>query len=151
MTLKTYLTKHFKYNPITGIISRTDRKNSTGSFDKDGYLIIKIKGKQYKSHRLAWFLYHGEWPKDEIDHINRIRIDNRIVNLRNATRTINNNNTSKHPNKDTGEIGIYIDKTKGLKKKYAFRNNKKMFRYYTLTEAIAAKKLINYEKNRTSK
>jgi hypothetical protein len=48
-----YIKKYFIYNQ-DGTFTRTDRKNSNGSLDKDGYLIIKIKGKQYKAHRLVY-------------------------------------------------------------------------------------------------
>ena len=78
--MEEYIFKHFKYNK-DGTITRDDRKNSLGSYDKDGYLILKIKGKQFKAHRIAWLLNYGEFPKGEIDHINRCRTDNRIENL----------------------------------------------------------------------
>ena len=48
-----YIRKHFTYNPDTGIITRNDRSNSNGSYDKDGYLIIKVKTRQIKAHRIA--------------------------------------------------------------------------------------------------
>lgn len=137
--LLSYLDVYFNYDKETGHIERTDRKNSNGSKDKDGYLIIKIKGKQYKAHRLAWLIVYREWPQDEIDHINRDRTDNRINNLRVVDRCGNINNTTKKINKDTGCYGIYIDRTRGLKKKYAFRHNNKMHRFYTLEDAIMAK------------
>lgn len=138
--LLEYLNKYFKYNKDTGEIIRTDRKNSNGSKDKDGYLIIKIKGKQYKAHRLIWFMTHGEFPDGEIDHINRKRTDNRIDNLRVVDRIGNINNTTKKINKDTGCYGIYLDKTtKGLKKKYTFKHKGKTYRFYTLEDAIKAK------------
>jgi hypothetical protein len=57
-----------------------------------GYETIGIKGKNYKSHRLAWMYVYGKWPEIEIDHINRIKTDNRICNLRDVTRSINNLN-----------------------------------------------------------
>lgn len=57
-----------------------------------GYLTIAIDGRKYKAHRLAWLHVHGEWPYPEIDHINRIKLDNRLVNLRRATRAENNAN-----------------------------------------------------------
>ncbi len=60
-----YIKQHFDYNADTGEIIRTDRKNSNGSFDNDGYLILKIKGEQYKAHRIAWFLQYGELPKNK--------------------------------------------------------------------------------------
>ena len=56
---------------------------------------IKIKGKSYLRSRLIWFWHHGEWPKPFIDHINGNRRDDRIENLRIATRSLNNMNKRK--------------------------------------------------------
>lgn len=138
--LQTYIKKHFSYDLETGIITRNDRKNSNGSYDKDGYLIIKIKKKQIKAHRLAWFLYYGEFPLLEIDHINRIRTDNRIINLREVTRQENIKNTTKKINPETKVMGIYLDKyTKNLKAKFTFHYNNKTYRFRTLQEAINKK------------
>lgn len=138
--LEDYIKEHFFYNSDTGLITRNDRKNSTGSLDKDGYLIIKIKGKQIKAHRLAWFLYYGNFPNNELDHINRNRTDNRITNLREVSRKENLENTTKKINKDTKVIGIYLDKcTKGLKAKYTFHFNNKSYRFRNLIDAIKKK------------
>src|SRR5699024_683271 len=112
-----YIKDYFVYNS-DGTITRLDRKNSNGSYDKDGYLILKIKGKQYKAHRIIYAMHHGVMPNKEIDHINRIRDDNRIENLRLVDRKTNVRNSLLKPNKNTGVVGVYIDKTKGLKKKY---------------------------------
>lgn len=133
-----YILQHFNYND--GKITRDDRKNSNGSIDKDGYLIIKVKGKQFKAHRIAWLLYYGYFPKSELDHINRNKLDNRIENLRESNRSEQNRNKDKKSNKQTGQIGIYIDKTKGLKKNYATKINNKTYRFYTLQEAIEWRK-----------
>jgi hypothetical protein len=135
--------KHISYNPNTGEITHLLRSNSNGSFDKDGYLILKIKGKQYKSHRLAYAKYYNKIPTGVIDHINRIKTDNRIENLRDTTQKINCSNVDRLPNKDTGVVGIYIDKTKGLRKNYATRVNKKTYRFSTLQEAIIFKQNQN--------
>ncbi|MBF1299651.1 MAG: HNH endonuclease [Parvimonas sp.] len=139
---KEYIFKNFSYNPLTGKITRNDRKNSNGSFDKDGYLIIKIKGKQFKAHRLAFLLYYGYFPKKEIDHINRIRTDNRILNLREVTRLENIKNITKKINENTGEVGIYLDKTKGLKKNICFKYKNKTYRFYSIEEAKNKKEML---------
>ena len=57
-----------------------------------GYLTIGIDGRRYFAHRLAWLYVHGVWPRHEIDHINGVRDDNRISNLREATKLQNMQN-----------------------------------------------------------
>lgn len=59
-----------------------------------GYVKINYKGKYYKAHRIAWCLCYGEWPPNnlQIDHINHIRDDNRIENLRIVTHKGNQEN-----------------------------------------------------------
>lgn len=135
-----YLNKYFIYHS-NGKLSRMDRKNSTGSYDKDGYLIIKIKGKQYKAHRLVYAIHHGKLPVGELDHINRVRDDNRIENLRLSDRTSNVRNSYVKPNKDTGVRGVHFDSsTKGLKSNYTTRLGGKTYRFKTLQEAIDKRK-----------
>jgi hypothetical protein len=79
-----------------------------GSKRKDGYLRIKIDQVEHSSHRLAWLYVHGEWPKDHIDHINGIRSDNRIENLRDVARSINalNKDYAYSSNKASGLLGV---------------------------------------------
>jgi hypothetical protein len=136
MEINEYIKRNFYYNHETGIITRFDRKNSNGSKDHYGYIILKIKGVQYKAHRVAWFLHYGTFPLNNIDHINRVRDDNRISNLRDVTQAENIRNSTKKPNKDTGEYGVFLDKTKGLKKKYGLRHKGKLYRFYSIEEAI---------------
>ena len=134
-----YAKNNFNYNPETGHINRTDRKNSCGSIDYYGYLILKIKKNQFKAHRLAWFLHYGEMPINVIDHINGIKTDNRISNLRDVSQHVNVLNKKIEPNKETSVIGVYVDKTKGLKKKYATRVNGKTLRFNSIEEALEYK------------
>ena len=143
--INSYIERYFKYDSNTGIITRSDRKGSNGSFDKDGYLIIKIKGRQFKSHRLAWFLYYGNFPENNIDHINRNRTDNRIVNLRDVEQKENVENTTRQPHRITGIIGVHFDRTKGLKKNYTTKYKNKTYRFYTKEEAIEFRKSKNLE------
>lgn len=70
-------------------------------------MICKIFDEYLKVHRIAWFLYHGEWPRFTIDHINRIKNDNRISNLRDVTQFINCQNRSDNK---SGIVGVYWDK-----------------------------------------
>ncbi len=81
----------------------------------DGYLRIVINYKRYFAHRLAWLNVYGEWPRSCIDHINGIKEDNRIVNLRDSTSSENWQNLKKahKSNKSTGLIGSTFNKQMG--------------------------------------
>ena len=74
--------------------------------DAYGYVVIRLKGRLYKAHRLAWFYVYGHMPTEDIDHINGIRDDNRIANLRVATSQENNRNKKIQKNNTTGFIGV---------------------------------------------
>ena len=134
------LKKIIHYCPATGFIKRLDRKNGNGSIDHYGYLIIKIKGVQYKSHRLAWLYQYGSMPSGVIDHMNGDKTDNRICNLRDVDQAENCRNANRSENPDTGFKGVYIDSTNGLKKRYATKINSKSFRFYSAEEAYAFRK-----------
>lgn len=64
---------------------------SLGCDNGFGYLRITVLGKSYYAHRLAWFYVYGVWP-ETIDHINGIKSDNRIKNLRACSQSSNNQN-----------------------------------------------------------
>ena len=82
-----------------------------------GYRLIRIEGRLYKEHRLAWLIHHGVWPKDQIDHINGDRLDNRMCNLREATGSENQQNTRRK--------GVSFDTARGLWAAYITVNRKR--------------------------
>lgn len=85
---------NFEYDPVTGQIFRITSKGlrKIGFIDSKGYVSITYKQVFIKAHRLAYAIYYGKWPSNELDHINRIKTDNRITNIRDADRYINNQN-----------------------------------------------------------
>lgn len=75
-----------------------------------GYVRIKIDGRLYLAHRLAWLYVYGVWPREEIDHINLVRDDNRISNLREASRAQNSRNKTLRKDNSSGAKGVYWHK-----------------------------------------
>jgi hypothetical protein len=93
--VREYLT----YCPETGCITwkkspgRSVKAGATaGKTTTEGYIRIGFSKKCLCAHRIAWALHYGMWPNSDLDHINRIKSDNRIANLRLATASKNNAN-----------------------------------------------------------
>lgn len=84
--------------------------HQAGSINKDGYVRIKIAGRTYLAHRLAWLLTAGLWPAGPIDHINGVRSDNRICNLREATCAQNLCNSVGRSRRKSRFKGVSLDK-----------------------------------------
>lgn len=107
------------YDPDTGILTwkinsgRAVIGKEAGSLNPQSYRVIRIDGHPQTSHRMAWAMFYGEHikPPHQIDHINRVRNDNRIVNLRAALFCENQQNKTLPKNK-TGYTGVYWSKRK---------------------------------------
>jgi len=72
----------------------------------NGYICIGLDGKNYSAHRLAWQHFYGDVPPNYIDHINRVKTDNRITNLREADKSQNVQNTGLRADNQTGYRGV---------------------------------------------
>ena len=106
----------FDYNPDTGELTRliTSGPNALigevtkGTLSVKGYYRIQVDGVQYLVHRLAWILVYGSIPSHlQIDHINRDRADNRILNLRLATNAQNQQNKTIDSRNKSGYAGVF--------------------------------------------
>lgn len=130
------------YNPVTGWFWRGD--TLAGSLNLAGYRQIRVDGKLYLAHRLAWLYVHGEWPADEIDHINGDRADNRFANLRPVTSGQNKMNSAKRSDNTSGVKGVSLRADTG--KWFAYINAGPGTRrvglgcYDTLAEAAEARR-----------
>lgn len=102
------------YEPDTGLLRWKVRQarcvevgGKAGHITKFGYLRVAINGRRYSCHRVAWAMHYGAWPDCDLDHINGVRNDNRIANLRLATRSQNSCNRKRSTrNKVSGVKGV---------------------------------------------
>jgi len=108
----------------------------------DGYIQIIFNSHNYLAHRLAWLYVHGEWPKNDIDHIDGDRQNNKINNSRQATKSENLQNLkkAKKSNTSTGVLGVsYSKRDKSFRARVNI-NNKNVYCSYhkTLEQATIA-------------
>lgn len=101
------------YDETTGVFTRRVTASSNalaGSIvlcrSSKGYLRVMIDGVRFTAHRLAWFYTKGKWPSEQIDHINGIKDDNRIANLREATAGENQQNVKPRRKSTSRFLGV---------------------------------------------
>lgn len=122
------------YDPETGVFTWRVRVSQAvkagaiaGRINYEGYATIKVLGHEYRAHRLALFYMEGKMPAAEVDHINGVRLDNRLVNLRHADRATNAQNMRKalRTNLSCGLIGATWDRRREVWKAAIQVNGKK--------------------------
>lgn len=113
MLTQAQLKEVLTYNKRTGVFLWAVNKprarigQPTGqALDRWGYNTICINRKKYKAHRLAWLYVYGSFPTKDLDHINRIKTDNRIANLREVTPTENAQNKGPSVKNKSGYVGV---------------------------------------------
>lgn len=149
------LSKVLKYDPLSGTLiwisnlhSRSVVPSSrAGYLKKSGYRGISLFGKTYAEHHLIWFIHYGVWPTGQIDHINQVRDDNRIANLREVTKAENARNRSRNPNSKLGEHGIWFNMRTNKYVAEITLNGKKVYQksFDDIDEAIAERKIKSLE------
>jgi len=146
---KELIEAKYEYKPDTGEFLRKHDVNqypagSVAGYIKksDGYIYIKIGQKAYLAHRIAWLVTHGEMCKYDIDHINGIRNDNIISNLRSVNRSLNLHNSSARARNTSGHKGIvYVPKGKKKWLAKVMINYKHHYLgvFHTIEEAVLAR------------
>lgn len=136
------------FNPETGVFvwkkptsNRVRAGRVAGRVTVIGYVAIGIYGKLYSAHRLAWLWVYGEWPKNELDHIDHNRQNNAINNLRNVTRSQNNENRiTAQSNNIVGLLGVsFLKDTRKYQARIQINGKQKKIGYFpTAEEAHAA-------------
>jgi hypothetical protein len=131
------LAQLLSYDPQTGLLTwkprprhlakslrEHNRWNTTwagkqaGSVCSYGYVVIKVHGRPYRGHRIAWALHYGTWPDEDvfIDHVNLNKSDNRIDNLRLASRSENGQNRAEPANNTSGKKGVLLYNYNGYRR-----------------------------------
>jgi len=145
----------FEYNHGSGsLLWRSDRQGHTKAGDSVGtimdngngkrYLATKVSGERYLVHRICWLYVHGEFPSDCVDHINGNGLDNRMANLRAATRVENQRNQRVGSASKTGVRGVGWDKrsARWLAHIGVIGGYKRLGTFKDLFEAICARKSV---------
>lgn len=138
-----YVRTILDYEPLTGLFTWRQKTAKcinigavAGGIEKNGYRRIRINGRRYLAHRLAWLYMHGDWPSDQIDHINRVQDDNRSANLRLANQALNNQNRGMSSNNSSGIKGVYwYSRRQVWKATIGFGGKKKHLGYFTTIDA----------------
>lgn len=140
----------FRYDPLTGDLfwrvrpaNRMQAGDKAGTLSKaSGYMKIKIKSASHQSHRLIWLFVYGSFPDFEIDHINGIRDDNRLINLRAVSRSENCRNRGMQSNNTSGVMGVSWCKraNQWLARIYVDGANKHLGYFDRLQDAADARK-----------
>ena len=137
------------YDPETGIFIRKIQSGPNvkvgdvaGTLHKSGYINICILGKYYKAHRLAWLYMTGEWPKDQIDHIDGNPSNNKWKNLREADWYLNSTNRRKRSDNTSGITGVCFRKnSKTWRVRISVNKERKCIGYFKdFNAAVEARK-----------
>ena len=107
-----------------------------------GYRHGKIFNRDYFAHRVIWAMTHDEWPADQIDHINGVRDDNRLENLRSVSHAENLKNQKVRSDNNSGHVGV-IWRPNRFKWEAQIRVDNRLVylgRFFSKDDAIAARK-----------
>jgi hypothetical protein len=144
-----YVREIFDYDPSTGVVTRkksvsqnTKVGQQAGTVNGHGYLAVRVFSKTYSLHRIIWLYVYGQFPSKDIDHINRNRLDNRLLNLRQVDRIDNCRNISRPKHNTSGCMGV---SWYGRDKKWNVYikvdgKNKWLGRYDTIFDAAAVRR-----------
>lgn len=137
------------YNPATGLFTRNCTTGArwrvgqiAGGRDASiGYVKIAVDGQIYFAHRLAWLYVHGRFPLQEMDHVNGLRDDNRLVNLRECDRAKNGMNLKRKVNNTSGIPGVSLNR-RGKWDAYIMLKRRKIYLgcFCSVPEAAAVRK-----------
>ena len=104
--------------------------------EKQGYRTQEVLGSKVLAHRAAWAIQFGVWPSGSMDHINGVKYDNRLKNLREADAKLNARNAVLPISNTSGKVGVTVSESGRFAARVC---NKHVGTYDTLDEAAAAR------------
>lgn len=118
-----------------------------GTTNSHGYKTVVILHGRTSAHRIAWAMCNGRWPSQQLDHINGVRDDNRIINLREVSNMENARNTKRHKNNNSGRTGVFYVESRGIWNAYINVNWRKrsLGNFKTFEQACAAREQAEIE------
>lgn len=163
MITQEIIRKLLDYDPETGKLTWRARDRKWFKSDRDcnawnaklsgkeaftletgGYYEGRILGKKYLAHRIIWLWVTGECPKEQIDHINHVKNDNRWCNLRQVSNQENGKNQSVRKTNTSGQMGVYFNKRTNKWRAYISVNGKSVYigEFDLVEGAIQARKEV---------
>lgn len=134
--------KRSKLHSCNNWNSKYSGKEAFAYIDVEGYKAGAIFNVKLRAHRVIWAMVTGEWPGDQIDHINHDRADNRFSNLRDVTCLDNSRNRSGNFDSNSGVYGVTVCKESGRWMARIKIKNKSVHlgMFERLSDAISARK-----------
>ena len=145
------LKNKLSYDKDTGVFIRKTGKGAGRAAGylspQKGYVYIRVGAGKKMAHRLAWLYHYGVEPSGDIDHINGIKHDNRIENLRDVSKSENQRNRRLNKNSSSGEIGVYKNYNKWCAQITINGTTVSLGCYRTKHEAVLARKSASIANN----
>lgn len=155
-----YIKSIIEYDHLTGEFRWKNRPEKSKAFNtrwagklagniQHGYRIICIEYIYYRAHALAWCYMTGEWPPNDIDHIDMNRGNNRFNNIRKATSSQNKFNTTIRSDNTSGYKGVSLMKGKYWRARIYVEGKEHVIGYFKTSEEAHesyAKALAQYHK-----
>ena len=153
-----YVRQHLDYDPETGELRWREykrgrkRDGSVGTVTRRGYLRVCVNRSSHQAHRIIWLWVYGYFPEADIDHIDRDKLNNRLSNLREVSRTCNSRNCGPRSDNKSGVRGVCWEPRYGkwaVRIKTRYKDADYLGRYEEYTEAVAhrlaAEQCLNWE------
>lgn len=147
MTDFATLSQYFSYDPDTGVVRWRVNQGShgrvgalAGSIAHNGYVVLCLNWRKYFAHRVGFLLTHGRWPEHPIDHINGVKTDNRLVNLRECPISVNSKNKAKTARNSSGAVGVFQVKDRWYARIKIDGAQRSLGSFTTFDAAVAARR-----------